>query len=447
MMNSKAAPLLLSTRTAQAIVETDSSRRFIPLLALLVLSIFINYIDRGNLSIAAPMLKDELHISASQLGGLLSAFFWSYAIFLVISGWLVDRFPVGWVMAAGFAVWSVATIATGFVHGFTALLIARVALGIGESVAYPAYGNILAKYVPAAHRGVANSMIAVGLASGSIFGMLAGGTLMAYFGWRPFFIGFGAISLVWLAPWVRWMPRRAALPAAISTTPAPRTLDIVRHPKFLATCCSTFCNAYLLYTLIAWLPFYLVRERHFSVTAMARVGAAVYLTQAVVSAIAGRFTDRRVATHGSVAIHRTQLVIGMMCSGIALFLSAVVPSRFALPLLLLAGAGLGMTSSNLWPITQILAGPRAAGRWTGVQNAVGNTAGVATTTLTGFLLDRTGHFFWPFAIVALLCCIGALAWTYLVGAIQPVDWNALPAAAAWPQWSYSRLAMAERRSL
>src|ERR1039457_2277268 len=85
-------------------------------LVLLVLSVAINYVDRGNLSIAAPLLKDELGISASQLGVLLSSFFWTYAVFQIVSGWLVDRFNVNWVIAGGFFLRTVATTATGLVQ-------------------------------------------------------------------------------------------------------------------------------------------------------------------------------------------------------------------------------------------------------------------------------------------------------------------------------------------
>src|SRR5690348_1470130 len=104
-------------------------------LALLVFSVFINYIDRGNLAIAAPLIKDELGLSASQLGILLSSFFWTYGLFQIVSGWLVDRVNVSWVMAIGFLLWSAATGITGCLHGFAALLIVRLILGIGESVA------------------------------------------------------------------------------------------------------------------------------------------------------------------------------------------------------------------------------------------------------------------------------------------------------------------------
>ncbi|MGH9701747.1 MAG: MFS transporter, partial [Candidatus Acidiferrales bacterium] len=101
-------------------------------LVLLAISVFINYVDRGNLSIAAPMLKDELGISASQLGLLLSAFFWTYACLQFVSGWLVDRLNVYWVFAGGFFLWSLATAATGLIHTFAFLFVLRLLLGMGE---------------------------------------------------------------------------------------------------------------------------------------------------------------------------------------------------------------------------------------------------------------------------------------------------------------------------
>ena len=133
-------------------------------LILLGLSVFISYIDRSNLSIAAPMVKDELHLSASQLGVLLSSFFWTYASLQLVSGWLVDRLNVNWVFTCGFFLWSVATIAIGLVNGFFLLLVFRLVLGIGESVAYPSYSKIIALHYREEHRGIANSVVSCGLA-------------------------------------------------------------------------------------------------------------------------------------------------------------------------------------------------------------------------------------------------------------------------------------------
>ena len=159
--------------------------KLLAVLVLLGISVFINYIDRGNLSIAAPMLKDELRISATQLGILLSAFFWTYACLQPIAGWLVDRVNVNWVIAGGFFLWSAATAATGLVRTFSMLFALRLLLGIGESVAYPSYSKIIALNFPEEHRGLANSVISAGLVLGPGMGMLVGGTLMGRFGWRP----------------------------------------------------------------------------------------------------------------------------------------------------------------------------------------------------------------------------------------------------------------------
>src|SRR5437660_10645558 len=106
---------------AQPTDDTRSLGTFTPVLALLAICLLVNYVDRGNLSIAAPLLKDELGISASQLGLLLSAFFWSYTAMQFVSGWLVDRFNASFVIAAGYLIWSLATSATGVVYGFAML--------------------------------------------------------------------------------------------------------------------------------------------------------------------------------------------------------------------------------------------------------------------------------------------------------------------------------------
>lgn len=393
-------------------------------LGLLVFSVFINYIDRGNLSIAAPMLKDELGLSGAQLGALLSSFFWTYGLFQILSGWLVDRFPVGGVMAVGFFLWSAATSVTGLVHGFTALLLVRIVLGIGESVAYPAYSKIVAKYIPESHRGFANAVVASGLACGPAFGMLVGGTLMSRFGWRPFFVVMGLVSLLWLGPWLRWMPRGQGLVQPNVTGHEPETLDILRQRSAWGSFVGLFCSSYSLYLMIAWLPFYLVRECHFSMDSMARIGGAMFLLQAVCSVISGRLADRWIAAGRTpTAVHKTLMIAGMLGAGVSMVASSLVGPVLSVGFLMLVGIGFGMSLSNMWPMTQRLAGPRASGRWTGLQCGFGNLSGAVGSALTGLILDRTGHFVWAFVVAASFSCIGALSWAFVVGRIEPVQWG------------------------
>src|SRR6266705_5376180 len=201
---------------AETADDSQSLRAFTPALILLAICILINYVDRGNLSIAAPLLKDELGISASQLGILLAAFFWTYTAMQFVSGWLVDRFDVNLVIGAGYLLWSLATATTGIVQGFTILLTMRLMLGIGESVAFPSCSKILARHLPEHHRGFANAFISFGLKSGPAVGTLGAGLLMARYGWRPVFIGMGLVALLWLPAWVKWMPRGPGVSRPVS---------------------------------------------------------------------------------------------------------------------------------------------------------------------------------------------------------------------------------------
>src|SRR3989440_5760611 len=214
-------------------------------IALMALAALINYIDRGNLSIAAPLLKGELGLSFSQVGILLSSFFWTYSLFLPVSGWLADRFDAKWVMAFGFFLWSGATAATGGLHTFAALLAARLILGMGESVAYPCYARTLVRHVPEVGRGFANALIAAGVGCGPALGTFFGGTLMARYGWRPFFIVLGLVSMAWLIPWFAWMPQgRPAAGSPVKESGAG-VLRLLKQRSMWGTCGGLFGANYV----------------------------------------------------------------------------------------------------------------------------------------------------------------------------------------------------------
>ncbi|HUA14115.1 MAG TPA: MFS transporter [Verrucomicrobiae bacterium] len=400
----------------------EAPRQMNGVLFLLGLSVLINYIDRSNLSIAAPLIKDELGLSGSQLGTLLSAFFYTYAFLQIPAGWLVDRFDVKWVFALGFSVWSVATAATGVLHGFAALLAIRVILGVGESVAFPAYGKIIGTHFRENSRGFANSIVICGLALGPAIGMLVGGTVVGRFGWRPFFLFLGAAALLWLLPWWAWMPRQMARPAQ-SKEKSAGVLDILRQRSAWGTCICQFSFNYASYFLVTWLPFYLTRDRGLTMDQMARTGGLVYLLFAVSSTALGKLSDRWIAAGGSTtAVRKTIATLGNVGMGVFLAASAVAPRATFFWTISFAGVFMGMSACNIWAMTQTLAGPRVVGRWTGVQNFAGNFAGPIAPALTGFLLDRTGHFYWAFFITAAVAWIGALSWIFIVGPITAVEW-------------------------
>jgi ACS family D-galactonate transporter-like MFS transporter len=397
-------------------------------LLLLGLSVFINYIDRANLSVAAPLLQDELGLSHAQLGLLLSAFFWTYACMQILAGWLVDRFEVKWVLGIGFFVWSLATAFTGALHAFAALLVIRVILGAGESVAYPAYAKIFANHFIESRRGFANSIVGAGQSLGPALGILFGGTLVARFGWRPFFVVLGLVSLLWLPPWFRWMPRTAAT-GRLDMKQGPGLAEIIRHRSSWGTWIGHFCANYFFYFLLTWLPYYLQRARHFSPNAMAKIGGATFLLAALSSPICGWLSDRWISSGATVTrVRKTFMGVGMICNGAFLVGCAGAPDKLLVALLLLSGASFGLVSSNLNAITQTLAGPHAVGRWMGAQNFVANLAGAVAPALTGFLVGPTEQFYWPFLITSVIAWIGAAHYVFVVGPVETVVWKMQPRA-------------------
>ena len=395
--------------------------RTLVLLFLLALSVFINYVDRGNLSVAAPLLKGELHLSASQLGILLGAFFWTYTAVMILSGWMVDCYDVSWVLAIGFAIWSLAIGLTGLANGFFSLLVCRLLLGAGESVAFPSYGKILARHVGQEHRGIANAMIISGMSLGPAVGTLVCGNLMAEYGWRPVFLVLGFAGLLWIVPWIRFKPKSTA---TVERFICPASFgEILRRREFWGAALGQFCSNYPFYLMIVWLPFFLVSERHLSMREMAREGALFYLVFAIASPILGWIADSWVRAGASPNfVRKLWMGIGHVTIAAGLLGCPALNAQTSFLCLMLIGFACGFTGPTIYVFAQTLAGPAVAGRWTGLQNSFANLAGVVVAPLTGLVVDRTGKFWWAFVVAAAISLLGGAFWILLTGPLRQVRW-------------------------
>jgi ACS family D-galactonate transporter-like MFS transporter len=403
----------------------DRQTRLHVLVSLLVVSIILNYVDRSNLSIAAPVIERELSLSPAQLGTLFSAFFWTYALVQLfgIAGWVSDRFPVGVVLGTGFLLWSAATIVTGMVWGLTALFAARLVLGAAESIAYPCYSRILATDVPPERRGVPNALIDAGSKVGPAVGSFVGAMLVASIGWRVFFIGLGALSLLWLIPWWIWMPRSAAAHADQSEAGPPVARILACRPAW-GTFLGHFCGNYFWFFLLTWLPTYFVQARGFSMDRMGTLSMLAYLIIATATVISGWLSDRWIRSGASeTRVRKTIIVTGLLTASTILPVAGIQSQTVSVALLYLSCAGFGIYVSSHWATTQTLAGPAAAGRWTGIQNGVGNLAGIAASWLTGVAVERTGSFHLAFVIASAVAVTGAFMWGAVVGPVREVDWT------------------------
>lgn len=391
------------------------------LILLLGAAIFLNYVDRGAIAIAAPLMKGELGLSATAFGTVVSAFFWVYAPVQLAVGWLCDRFSVYRLMAGGILLWAASTLLMGFVGGFASLLVLRIMLGVGESIAFPGAGKIIARHVPAERRGVANAAVAAGIALGPAVGTLAGGYIVASLGWRAMFFVFGLATLVWLLPW--WQVVRGLPAVAEDQETRPRLFRtlIVKWPLWSMGIVHAAGN-YCFYFLLAWLPLYLVQSRGLTIREMAWLATLGYVVQAVCALLFGHFSDLWTRSGRSeAACRRWMMVVSQFAAAAAILGISMVESRTALALLLcVAGAATASLSLNLYSIAQMFAGPRAAGSWIGIQNAIGNLSGIFGPILTGVIIDRAGYAS-AFHVTAAIAAIGAVWWAVGVPKIEQVQ--------------------------
>jgi sugar phosphate permease len=334
---------------------------------LIAAALLIGYVDRGSLSIAAPVVMTEFGLSASQLGLLFSGFFWAYTVGLFAGVPFIDRFRPGYVLAGGFLVWSLATAMTGAVHSFEALLIAS-------------------------------------------------------YGWRAVFVAIGLISLLWLPLWLRWMPRGPGQIADVG--PPPPLARIVRQRAFWGSTLGMFCLAYFLYFTITWLPTYLAEAHSLSTDEMTLAVTLYYLADACGSLATGAITDMQIRRGRAPGLVRKAALAGGCVVAAAGMMMCLVSGAPAYKVwLAVAGLGFGCANSGAWAFIQTLAGPTATGRWTSLTNGFATFAGILASILTGVLVDRTGDFNAALTATAGICLLGALMWTLVVGPFRPVAWR------------------------
>jgi MFS family permease len=395
---------------------------------LLALAIFINYVDRGNLATAAPLIKDQLKLSASEIGLLLSAFSWTYTPSQILAGWLSERINAYRTLALGLFIWSVATALSGLASSFWMLIGLRLLLGIGESAAFPCSSKLIAQHLPQNRMGAANGLIGVGLALGPAFGTFFGGKLMAISGWRPLFIGFGLVSLLWLVPWLLATRGASAAPEPEDHGEAPSYWAILAKKEAWGAGLGHFCNNYAFYFVISWLPLYLVKSRGFSIGQMAEIGGMIYLVYAASCLVVGRVTDFLLQQGiDSSLVRKGACIASHAIVAASLAVCAIGSSQVSIISLFVAGVAFGLNTSTMYAVGQTLGGARGGGKWIGLQNCMGNVAGIVGPIITGVIVDRTGQFYWAFIVAAVISLIGIAGWTLLIRRIELLDWTTKPA--------------------
>jgi MFS family permease len=392
--------------------------------------LFINYVDRGTLPTAAHLMQGDLHLNDAQMGTLLSAFFWTYAFVQIPVGWLAERYGAHRILAAGLTLWALATMLVGAAHTFTGLLVLRLMLGLGESAGFPCVSKLLALVVPVKGLGTANGIVGFAYLFGPAVGTYFGARLMAQFGWRSAFLVFGALSLLWLWPWSRVAGQVHATRSSTDKD-SPTLWMILKHPALWGTGLGLFSSNYTFYFMLSWLPSYLVRERGFSMTQMAQLAGGAYLVNALFALGTGWAIDRVIRRGGSPNVaYKSVMAVAHIGSVVCMLCMATGSRPLALGSIFIYQALCGASSPGVYAICQILAGARASGRWVGIQNSLGNLAGIVAPWLTGLIIYSTGHFTAAFVVAAAVSMLGLVGWIWMLPKLAELRWKTATAPAA-----------------
>ncbi len=380
-------------------------------LILLCLMYGITYIDRMNVSTAAAVFKQELHLSSTQVGLVFSAFAYPYLLFQIIGGWLSDRFGARLALTVSALIWSGATLLTGFVGSLAAMLFARVMLGFGEGATFPTATRAMSDWTPAGKRGFAQGITHSTARLGNALTPPLVASLIVLVTWRGSFFILGILSLTWAVLWgVYFRDDPGAHPAITSgelellpkyasrrekkKEPVP-WLPLAR--RMLPVTIVYFCYGWTLWLYLAWIPQFFLHSYRLDLEGSALFSAGVFFAGVVGNALGGIMSDRIFAKTGNLNKARRNLVVfGFLCS-----LASMLPILFSHNLtwaaICLSSAFFfsEFTIGPMWAIPMDIA-PRFSGSASGLMNSGSALAAIISPLVFGYVIDKTGDWELPF---------------------------------------------------
>jgi MFS family permease len=416
--------------------------------ALLVLGCALNYVDRSTLAIANPLIRKDLGLSIGDMGMLLSAFLWAYALFQLPAGALIDRFGPRRMLGLGIFIWSLAQALGGAVNGFWQFVVARVFLGMGESPQFSGLARVVRDWFNQRERGLPTGIGLSGSKLGPAIAPPLLTILMLSFGWRWMFIIMGLVGIGVAALWyaVYREPREVALTEADKSHLIEGETAQVRERvtwadwKQLFVYRATwgmvlgfFGEVYMGWVYQAWLPGYLEMERHMSIAKTGWVAAIPFACGVLGSVGSGWLTDF-LAARGVSPINSCKIPVVIGLAGMASFtiLTALTPSTLiAVIAVSTALAFNGMAGAMCWALASVAAPRHCTASLGSIQNCGGYIGGALAPTITGFIVQDTGSFVPALLFSAALGLGCALIYVFMVPG-QPIDvtrFGAAPQAA------------------
>ncbi len=398
------------------------------ILGLICLMYLITYLDRVNISTAAPEIAKEFGFDKITMGIIFSAFVWAYAIFQVPGGWLSDRFGARPVLAIIVAYWSVMTAATAVATGAVSFVILRFLFGAGEAGAFPGATRAMQVWYPRAERGLVQGLTHSASRLGAAIAPPIVVLIMTTLGWRSVFYICGAAGFLWSLWWFvsyrnlpeeHGMVNRAELErirgfgetgeinqAAVQREGADVPWGtLLRSPNMWAIMCAYFTYVYCLYIFLTWLPSYLVDFRHFTLVKVGIFASLPLFAGVVGDTVGGLATDWLLKKTGSTKFARRSVaIVGLL--GCAVFMVAAGMTEDAYTAVYSLTAAMFFLECTIGPAWAVPmdCGGKYSGTVSGMMNMAGNIGGALSPLVFGFLAqyDNWGAPFMVSAVTARL---------------------------------------------
>jgi MFS family permease len=389
-------------------------------LSLLFLAGVVNFLDRSSLSIANSTVRAEMHLSATEMGWLLSAFSLAYGLAQLPLIGILDRAGTRSLVGGGLILWSAAQMLTGLVRGLPTFLLLRVLLGAGEAPFFPSGIRSIREWFTSASRGRATAIMNSSQTFGLAVAPPALTWIMLRLGWRAMFIVLGASGLFVAAAWIalhrarRDTEFREAEPPS-PTAPQAAWRALIRQRTTWGMMLGWGGINYTVWLYLTWLPAYLQGQRHLSLAKTGWVAAAPFLAGALGMLTSGALTDR-LARSGIplTTIHRRNIVGGMVISAASTF--AVAHSQSTLQAVAGISAALffiHFAGTSGWGYVQAVSPLRYVASLGALQNFASFMIASVAPVLTGWLLDRTHSFTIALGVCSAVALLGALSYATL----------------------------------
>ncbi|REK64247.1 MAG: MFS transporter [Brevibacillus sp.] len=394
----------------------------------------INYLDRANLSIAAPEMMKELGLSKTDIGLLGTVFSWSYALMQLPSGWLVDRFGAKKVYSIAVIWWSLATMMTGAVSKLSSLIGTRLLLGIGEAPCFPTAAKITSYWFPKKERGLATGI----WDSSSKWGPAIAPPILVFllisFGWRALFYITGLLGIVFVIFFLIFYKNpensRKLSPeerAYIQSDGAGTEQGIQQSGikwRTLFTYRSVwgmilgfFCTIWIWNIFLIFLPLYLVEVHHISLTELG-IYASIPWIGGIFGNIFGGYLTKKLADKGiAEPMHAKRMLIGI-CALAAAAVVVIIPFVHGIgttiTLMTLAVCFISAITGSAWALAGDIAPPSMVASVGSIQNFGGYFGGAFSPVVAGMIVDTTGSYALAFISGGVIAGCAALCYWLLV---------------------------------